>query len=170
MEATPMFAKSAAVLFLLAALLSRPSYASEMITSFSFGAGGMSKYECWSMTVESKDGKTLLEMDMTDEDGPFSFKCRADASLLSDIERLAEKYSIAKWDGFNKTSKMALDGDSFGLSVKYASGKTVKARGYVLFPKGLIQFKSELIDIRDKAVEKYRPHGNGCKSDNQSGQ
>ena len=162
-----MFIKSLTALFLLTTFFCLPSSASDdRMIFFSFGSGGMSRYSCWSFTVEKKEGETWLNVSMTDENGDTAFRCRADDSLLSEIDEIAEKHRIVRWNGFNKKSKHALDGDSFGLSVKYTSGKTISARGYISAPNGYNQFKSDLIKIRDEAVKKYKPRGSGDKPAN----
>ena len=50
------------------------------------------------------------------------------------IEELLNKYKAGRWDGFSKSNKHVLDGNSFEFSVKTSSGVKVSARGYMSYP------------------------------------
>ena len=160
MEADKVSIKFIVMLILLAAAFCRPCSASgDRMTFFSFGRGGMCRYSCWSITVDTKGGATTISVQMTDEeDGDIDFQMPAEASLLPKIEKIAEKYCIEKWNGYKSKNGMfkVLDGDSFGLSVTYASGRTVLAKGYASFPEGFGKFQDEMLAIRDEALQKYR--------------
>ena len=73
-----------------------------------------------------------------------------------EIDKLIEiinKYNVSKWNGFNKSDKYVLDGDSFSLSITALDNEHISAMGYMMYPKNYGEFRSEV----DSMFEKYIP-------------
>ena len=73
------------------------------------------------------------------------------------IEELLAKYSIGNWNGFNKSDKYVLDGDSFHLYVHFENEDSISASGYMMYPKNYREFKNEIDSFFDelkKIIEK----------------
>lgn len=68
-------------------------------------------------------------------------------SKVSQIENILNKYHVGIWDGFNKSNKHVLDGNSFEFYLKMKNGKGVSASGYMEWPKNYDKVKKELISI-----------------------
>ena len=49
------------------------------------------------------------------------------------IKKLNE-YKIISWNGFRKTDKYVLDGNSFSMYIIYDGDKTISASGYMMWP------------------------------------
>ena len=64
-----------------------------------------------------------------------------DKCILNDIEKILNKYNVSSWDGFNKSDKNVLDGDSFSLSIETKDEKWIDASGYMKWPKNYSEVK-----------------------------
>lgn len=69
--------------------------------------------------------------------------------FLSKIEEIIKKYNVLKWDGFNKSDRDVLDGDSFSFSAKFDDGTTISASGYMMYPDNYRQVRDELDSLFD---------------------
>lgn len=58
-----------------------------------------------------------------------------DESFVLKLKQLLIENNVGKWNGFNKSSKIVLDGDRFYLSVRMENGTDITARGYMEFPE-----------------------------------
>ena len=63
------------------------------------------------------------------------------------IEELLAKYNIGNWNGFNKSDKYVLDGDSFSLSINYENNENISASGYMSWPDNYREVKDYLDSI-----------------------
>lgn len=72
---------------------------------------------------------------------------KVDKGVVLDIENVLNKYDVAIWNGFNKTDKYVLDGDSFSINIKMSDGKTIEASGYMMWPKNYRSVEEELDKI-----------------------
>lgn len=70
----------------------------------------------------------------------------ADAAM-AELEEIVFAQQMQNWDGFDKTSKTASDGDSFALHVTFADGTSISARGSNAFPKGYGEAKNAFLDV-----------------------
>lgn len=62
------------------------------------------------------------------------------------IKILRDNY-IEAWDGFNKSDKNVLDGNSFSFHLKYNDDEYVSASGYMMWPDHYHDFKKEFEEI-----------------------
>lgn len=60
------------------------------------------------------------------------------------LENMLNKYNVYKWDGFHKTDKNVLDGDSFSCTINTESDVRVSASGYMMWPENYRNVVSEL--------------------------
>lgn len=66
---------------------------------------------------------------------------------INKILNVLNKYNVIKWDGFSKSNKDVLDGDSFSFSAYFKDGRSISAHGYVSYPNNYGDVKKELIEI-----------------------
>lgn len=66
---------------------------------------------------------------------------------VREIEEVLAKYNVASWDGFKKSDKNVLDGDSFGCYITFKDGTSVSANGYMSWPKNYSDVRKELDTI-----------------------
>ena len=73
-----------------------------------------------------------------------AFEVELDEKVINEIIEVLNKYEVSKWDGFSKSNKYVLDGDSFSFSIHMEDGSDIFASGYMMWPKNYGEVKSEL--------------------------
>ena len=73
-----------------------------------------------------------------------AFEVEIDEKVINEIIEVLNKYEVSKWDGFSKSDKYVLDGDSFSFSIHMDNGSDIYASGYMMWPKNYGEVKSEL--------------------------
>ena len=73
-----------------------------------------------------------------------AFEVELDEKVINEIIEVLNKYEVSKWDGFSKSDKYVLDGDSFSFSIHMDNGSDIYASGYMMWPKNYGEVKSEL--------------------------
>ena len=63
---------------------------------------------------------------------------------LKELEEILTKYSVYRWNGYNKVNKKVKDGKSFTLKVTLENNKTIKAHGYMSYPNNYKLVKEEI--------------------------
>ena len=94
--------------------------------------------------IELKDGKyyALIKPYLIPEEE--TFEVEIDKKKVNEIINILNKYEVNKWDGYNKSDKYVLDGDSFSFWIYMANGNDIHASGYMKWPKNYGEVKSEL--------------------------
>lgn len=82
------------------------------------------------------EGKGLEDASQYDVDKDFAKK----------LENILNKYKINSWDGFQKSNKNVLDGNSFDLYIKF-NNKSISASGYMKWPRDYDLFKSDINEL-----------------------
>ena len=82
-----------------------------------------------------------------------ALKKEVDIEFVHKIEELMTKYQVNKWDGFNKSDKDVLDGNSFSFSYSSTDNKSIEAHGYMKWPKNYREFRDEISDLYEKEFE-----------------
>ena len=89
--------------------------------------------------------------DLEPEENSKDYKIdNKDIKLLED--KLTE-LNISSWDGFDKSDKNVMDGNSFSFSLKCKDGTRVEAHGYMKYPKDYSKVTSELVTIFSKYIK-----------------
>lgn len=70
-----------------------------------------------------------------------------DANTLNKIMDVLNKYKVVKWDGFNKSDRDVLDGDSFSFTLTYNDGINIYASGYMSWPENYRNVRDEFDNI-----------------------
>lgn len=70
-----------------------------------------------------------------------------DKKTINKIIDILNKNEVYKWDGFNKSDKYVLDGDSFSFWVYMEDGKEIHASGYMKWPENYGNVRDELTNI-----------------------
>lgn len=66
---------------------------------------------------------------------------------INSFINILNKYNVVSWDGFNKSDKDVLDGDSFHMYVTYNDDRNVSASGYMMYPNNYRDFKNDINDL-----------------------
>ena len=73
--------------------------------------------------------------------------------FISKLEEILNKYEVSKWDGFDKSNKYVLDGNSFSLNVYFMDDKNVNASGYEEWPSNYNNVRSELDNLFSSLIK-----------------
>ena len=79
------------------------------------------------------------------------YSTSADAELVQAVIDLIEECELHKWNGFNETDSMVMDGSGFSLWIVYADGTEIYAHGSNSFPANY----GESADKIDMLFEAY---------------
>ena len=121
---------------------------------FSYTTGNyINAYVIYDLTYEKNKYIATIKPNNTPNDNAKKVEVHED--FAKNIKKILKKYNVEKWDGFNKSDKHVLDGNSFSLSVKTKNSK-IAASGYMKWPKNYAEVKQEL----DKIFEKIYKQNN----------
>ena len=114
----------------------RHSLENDTITSFSLREdGGMNRMSGFNYCVkETKDGRVnfLFNEGLPDEK-EFTLD---DHSVFDSLQQIVMKHKLYKYHGHYQPPFNVTDGQSWDLSVRYKSGESINANGYMDGPKG----------------------------------
>lgn len=82
--------------------------------------------------------------------GTFEYKIdtQVNRAVLDDLQALAAKYNLYKWNYFDKMSEVP-DGINFALTLVYDDGTTISAKGGEKFPKDFETAHAALLEYLD---------------------
>lgn len=63
---------------------------------------------------------------------------------IKEIENKLNEYHVSRWNGFNKSNKYVLDGDSFSFNIRMNNDETIEASGYMMWPTNYREVKNYL--------------------------
>ena len=97
--------------------------------------------------IEKKDDKYFVTIKPHLIPEEKSQTVEIDKKTINRIIELLNKNEVYKWDGFNKSDKYVLDGDSFSFWLYMDNGKEIHASGYMKWPKNYGNVRDELTNI-----------------------
>ena len=104
-----------------------------------YAMNSYTKYE-----IDEKDGKFIAKIKQYGEPEEDSKEIEISSEKMKELENILNKYNVSKWDGFNKTDKNVLDGDSFSFSLRTEDNKSISASGYMKWPDNYKNVVGEL--------------------------
>lgn len=112
-------------------------------------SNGYSAYAYTRYDLEKKDDGYYLDIKPygVPEDDVQTVK--VDKKTVKKVMDIINKYNVSKWDGFHKSDKYVLDGDSFSFSLYTEDGKNISASGYMEWPENYRNVRDEIHDILD---------------------
>lgn len=75
-----------------------------------------------------------------------------DQSDYETILAAMNECGVAAWDGFDKSSRYAVDGDGFSMTAVIDEGQEITARGLNAYPKGYSDFMKCINDLLENGV------------------
>lgn len=118
------------------------------IKSFSFSyTTGYAMYSNVIYTLKNDKDKTLVSIKPDGISDDEKLELEVDSSFLSDLESILNEYNVGNWNGFDKTDKYVLDGNSFSLSINMENDKGISAHGYMRWPKDYSLVKEKLNNL-----------------------
>lgn len=121
------------------------------IAQFSYHHAGSAADDVQSFVFLREEGGVRLSAEWNGGEEQLDVTV-ADA-VMAELEEIVFARQMQNWDGFDKTSKTASDGDSFALHVTFADGTSISARGSNAFPKGYGAAKNDFLDVFWKQAE-----------------
>lgn len=91
--------------------------------------------------VSSEDA---LVIDLTDEQ-------------VEKLKNILIDKKVSKWNGFNKSDKNVLDGNSFSFSVYFVNGEDISAHGYMVWPSNYGEVRGALDEFFGEIYKSFRP-------------
>lgn len=133
------------VIFILCIVFRPKKTKISKIKSLSFSySQGYSAYAYNRYSLEYKENKyiaTVKPYGIPDDD---FVEVNVDENFVQKIEDILSKYNVGSWDGFHKSDKYVLDGDSFSLSVHFIDDTSISASGYMRWPENYGNVRNEL--------------------------
>lgn len=126
------------------------------ITAFEFTHSGSIANDCYWYSIEETKEGVRFQSEGLYSGGEIVDLVVDDDQILTQLGELAGTYQADRWNGFDQTNSMVLDGSGFSVRITLADGGTISARGSNSFPKGFGEFHSELNDL---VVQAFARHG-----------
>lgn len=106
------------------------------INLFSYSHSGSSTIEIYSYELEKDEetGEMQVEYDLFC--GYQTYTLPADNELVLGLRTLVKDHDLRKWDGFDKSNSLIMDGSGFELCVSFDDGTGINASGSNSFPEG----------------------------------
>ena len=73
--------------------------------------------------------------------------------LMIKLTDMLNNYEVYKWDGFDKSAKDVLDGDSFSFSIEKKDGTSIHASGYMMWPTNYRNVREEFKNIFNDLIK-----------------
>lgn len=124
-----------------------PVNASSGIASFSYSHSGSSTSEFYFYEVarDEESGEMVVYYDLYC--GYAEYTLPADEELMKGLSAIIDEHNLHKWDGFNRTNSLVLDGTGFGLGVRFDDGSGISASGNNSFPDGHYDASQAINDL-----------------------
>ena len=111
--------------------------------NFGYSTGNM-MYAYVSYNINLEKNKYIVSIKPTGIPEEKTLKKEINVEEVKKVEEILKKYEVGKWDGFNKSDKNVLDGNSFSLYTRFTNDDTIDAHGYMKYPKNYKEVREEL--------------------------
>lgn len=117
---------------------------------FTYTSGyAMYSYATYIMDCDDKCIVTIKPNGVPDEE---KYTKEISKEKLKEIEAKLNEYHVGRWDGFKKSDKYVLDGDSFSFNLKFNDDE-ITAHGYMMWPNNYSEVKSYLVNTFNENKE-----------------
>ncbi|MBQ3871064.1 MAG: hypothetical protein II777_10985 [Clostridia bacterium] len=130
------------------------------VAYFSYSYRGSIGGDSYTRTAAVDGDRVTLTLDMMIKSDYGEMTGEASPGFAAALNELCRKHRIVRWNGFDKYNRHVLDGDGFGLQVRFKDGRTVSADGSNAFPRGYGDFEKDMNELfkaeEGKMLEKRR--------------
>lgn len=114
---------------------------------FSYSTGNMMYANVsYDIDLEKEGYVATIKSDRVSDEA--AKKVNIDKKAVEKLVNELNKYNITSWNGFKKSDKNVLDGDSFSLSIQTKNDEWIEASGYMMWPK----YYSEVKGVFDSVI------------------
>ena len=129
---------------------------------FSYSTGNMMHANVsYDIDLEKEGYVATIKPDRVSDEA--AKKVSIDKKTMEKLVNELNKYNITSWDGFKKSDKNVLDGDSFSLSIGTKNEEWIGASGYMSWPKNYSEVKGvfdsvigDLYKVKDFNVNDFK--------------
>ena len=122
------------------------------VMHFSYSSG-YSAYSYTRYEIQKKDDGYYLDIKPYGVPEEEIQTVKVEKRTIKKILKVLNEYKVIKWDGFNKSNKYVLDGDSFPFNLITEDGINISASGYMRWPENYKEVRSELYEILNPLYE-----------------
>ena len=125
------------------------------IKNFHFSyTSGYAMYSYTTYDLDYKGNKYIASIKPNGIADDEKREIEVDEKFVNDLKNILSKYDVGSWDGFKKSDKYVLDGDSFSLSVYFEDKTSISASGYMIWPKNYSNVRNEIDNLFMKTYNK----------------
>lgn len=111
---------------------------------FTYSSGyAMDSYATYTLDCSDKCILKVKQLGVPEEE---TIEVEIPKEKLSVIESKLNEYHVSRWNGFSKSDKYVLDGDSFSFNIDFNENDSVRASGYMMWPNNYSNVKSYLVN------------------------
>jgi hypothetical protein len=110
----------------------------------------------YSYDIEKKDDKYIVSIKDAGMPEEKARKYTVEKGKIQQFESLLNEIEIYRWNGFQKSDKNVLDGNSFSLSIWLENKENISASGYMMWPSHYTE-KKAVIENWFFKIDKNRP-------------
>ena len=111
---------------------------------FTYTSGyAMYSYATYTLDCTDKCNLKVKQLGVPEEE---TIEVEIPKEKVEEIANKLNEYHVSRWNGYNKTDKYVLDGDSFSFNLDYNEKDEVNAHGYMMWPNNYSNVKSYLIN------------------------
>jgi len=149
-----MAAIAALVVFLYFRNQSVPIQDNAGITSFCYSHSGSSTSEMYSYEIEADDESSGTVVNYEFNNGFETYTLPADGELMQQLSAVVDGHDLRKWNRFDKSNSMIMDGSGFYLRIDFSDGTQIMARGSNSYPTGYGEAARAINDLFREYLKK----------------
>ena len=112
-----------------------------IMSFFMSGSNGVEMYSGYHYSLKmNKDGSYTAEYKPSGVPDEQALRKQVVFDFAESLSQLMRDMKINRWNGFDKSNRMVMDGTGFSLDVRFTNGKELRAHGYMKWPKGYGEF------------------------------
>lgn len=108
---------------------------------------GYAIYSNIEYELEYKDSKYIATVKPYGVAEEYKREINVTEEFVKKVEDVLSENEVGSWDGFKKSDKNVLDGDSFGMYIDFVDGTSISANGYMSWPKNYSTVRNKLDDL-----------------------
>lgn len=125
-----------------------PSFEIKQLSYFSFSyTSGYSAYSSANYSLTLENGVYTASIKPLNEPDENERRFTVDHAFAERLAELLRTNGVESWNGFNKSNKHVMDGNSFSLTLKNLDGEVLSALGYMSWPKNYSETKAAIIEL-----------------------